>query len=311
MSTFRARLWGDEFRHGWETAEGYAILPDESTGWWYYAEIGAKGALQPTALRPGVESPAGLERGVRGAPPASPRQQAVAQAIGVVPNVVPSTGTGHVPVLLVNFSNTTATQTPAGFNTLLFGSGTYSMADYYKEVSYNQYTVDAGTSGIGGWYTASNLHDYYGTDVGSAGNDAWPGDLVYEAVVAANTAGYNFAPYDQDGDCYVDNIMIVHQGGGQEFGGAATTNIWSHSWDLSSAQYFGRSHYSTYTTTSTCTANPATTVKVNKYTISRSSTARRPGSARWASSPTSSATRSACRTSTTPTARRKVSATGA
>ena len=181
-------------------------------------------------------------------------------------NAVPSTGVGNVPVLLVTFSDRTATQPATAFNTLLFGTGSYSMADYYKEVSYNQYTVSAGPSGIGGWYTASNTHDYYGTNLPN-GDDAWPGDLVYEAAAAANAAGFNFAPYDQDGDCYVDNLVVVHQGGGEEFGGAPSTNIWSHSWSITGAQAYGESHFGALTSNSTCAANPAQKVKVNKYTI--------------------------------------------
>ena len=181
---------------------------------------------------------------------------------------VPLTGTGNVPVFLINFSNTTTTYTTAQFDTLLFGTGNFSMKDYYSEVSYGAFTVSAGPGGVVGWYTAANTHDYYGANVTrSEGEDADPATLVYEAAVAANAAGFNFAPYDQDGDCYVDNLMVVHQGGGEEFGGASATNIWSHSWDLELGAVLRRSHYGDLTTNSNCTANPAQKVRVDKYTI--------------------------------------------
>jgi M6 family metalloprotease-like protein len=269
-TTFLARLWGDERLHGWETAEGYAILLDETSGFWHYAEIDASGEARTTPSRPGLDpAPSGVGKGIRLRPVRPERQRAMRavapDGLSAPELVVPSTGTGNVPVLLIQFSNAAGTKTAASFNTLLFGSGNFSMADYYEEVSYNQFTVAPGPSGIGGWYTAANTHNYYGTN-DAGGNDMWPGDLVWEAANAANNGGFNFAPYDQDGDCLVDNLVVVHQGTGEEAGGPST-DIWSHSWDLYSANYYVYSHYGPLTTSSTCTANPAQKVVVNKYTI--------------------------------------------
>jgi immune inhibitor A len=166
----------------------------------------------------------------------------------------------------VYFSDTATAYDAADFSTLLFGTGNFSMKDYYEEVSYGLFTVAAGPDGIGGWYTAQSTHDYYGAN-DAGGQDMWPGDLVYEAAVAADGAGYDFAPYDQDGDCLVDNLIIVHQGGGEEFVGALETNIWSHSWSLAGAAYYGYSHHGPFTTDSDCAAHPGQKIVVNKYTM--------------------------------------------
>ncbi|MBL8252925.1 MAG: M6 family metalloprotease domain-containing protein, partial [Candidatus Competibacter sp.] len=77
-------------------------------------------------------------------------------------------------------------------------------------------------------------------------------------------ANFNFAPYDQDGDCQVDVANIVHQGSGEEASGLAT-DIWSHSWDLNSARAWNLSHYGAYTTKSPCTAGGYITV--SRYVI--------------------------------------------
>ena len=124
------------------------------------------------------------------------------------------------------------------------------MKDYYQEISYWVFSVSAGPVGVVGWYTAANGHDYYGQN-DAGGNDRWPGDLVYEAVAAADGAGFDFAPYDQDGDCYVDVVNIIHQGSGEEAGGPAT-DIWSHRWSLNGALFWGYSHYGAYTTNDPC-----------------------------------------------------------
>ncbi len=139
------------------------------------------------------------------------------------------------------------------------------MKDYYTEVSYGRFTVSAGPGGIAGWYQASQSHDYYGANV-ETGNvkDQWPGDLIYEAVRAADNANFNFAPYDQDSDCQVDVVNAIHQGSGEEASGLAA-DIWSHSWDLNSARAWNRSHYGAYTTKSPCKAGGY--IMVNRYVI--------------------------------------------
>ena len=161
--------------------------------------------------------------------------------------VVPAKGTANVPVFLINFSDTTTKHSPGAFNTLLFGTGNYGMKDYFSEASYGAFTVSPGPAGIVGWYTASKGHDYY-ADMAEARL------LGREAVRAADAAGFDFAPYDQNGDCYVDNLVVVHQGEGQEYSGDPT-DIWSHSSTL------------TTFTTSNCAANPTEKVKVRDYTI--------------------------------------------
>ena len=268
--TFIGRLWGDERGHGWETDAGRTVLRDEATGYWHFAHLNALGKLERAQARPGIDAPP-TEIPARVRPAFTGRSRlaaSLAAAEQAAPALaVPSSGAGNVPVLLVNFADTSMRYAASDFQALLFGSGTFSMRDYYSEVSYGRFTVESGPSGIGGWYTASNGHDYYGTDVTQGGNDAWPGDLVYEAATAADAAGYDFAPYDQDGDCYVDNLVVVHQGSGQEYAGAPATNIWSHSWSLSGAAAGGRSHYGALTTSSVCAAHPSQHVVVNRYTI--------------------------------------------
>jgi M6 family metalloprotease-like protein len=263
-----ARQWGDEWSHGWETTEGYSIVFDKTTRTWTYAVIGTDGSLLVSVKVVGKHTPPhNVPKHLR--PSGKTRAKILkmkSTQLKVQPykKIVPPTGTGYIPVILANFSNTTPTYTSGDFNTLLFGTGNYSMKDYYWEVSYGVFTVAAGPGGVVNWKTVSNTHDYYGTDVDSSGDDAWPGDLVYEAVTAADAAGFNFAPYDQDGDCYVDVVNIIHQGSGQEASGTST-DIWSHRWSLSSAQSWGRSHYGVYTTNDSCSAGGF--IKVNDYVI--------------------------------------------
>jgi immune inhibitor A len=119
-----------------------------------------------------------------------------------------------------------------------------SMSNYYLEQSGGVYTVSGNAYG---WFKVNHAEWYYGADSAEGGTDNLNGPewrLVEDAVEAAGDsvpwADYDKEdPYDIDGDDvydepdgYVDHIMIVHAGLGQEAGGGqeADSSIWSHSW---------------------------------------------------------------------------------
>ena len=204
-ATIRARLQGDEWSHWYETADGRPLVRSRATGYW---EVG----VRPTSC---------------------PRRPLARTAAHERP--VGATGTGYIPVIMVTFSDRVPVYGRAEFDNLLFGAGN-SMRNYFSEVSCGKFTVSAGPGGIVGWYTASREHDYYGG--GAAGDDPHAAGLVVEAVKAADAAGFDFAPYDRDGDGKVDVVCIIHQGEGEEASGDPS-DIWCHGWDLDTAAYFG------------------------------------------------------------------------
>jgi M6 family metalloprotease-like protein len=268
-STFEARQWGDEDLHGWETADGYSIVLDEDLVSWTYAIYDDTGNLVSSKRAVNRDSlPDNLMKHLR---PAFQVQEMIPTKrlsnelqTSFLRNVASPSGTNYLPVILINFNDTATTYSKTDFNTLLFGTDTNSMKDYYEETSYGAFSVSTGPGGVVGWYTASNNHDYYGTNV--SGHDQWPGDLVYEAVQAADDVGFNFAPYDQNGDGYVDLVTIIHQGDGEEWSRAGIpTDLWSQRSNLNRDNDWGRSHYREYTTDDNGdSGNP---VKVNDYII--------------------------------------------
>jgi immune inhibitor A len=238
-TTFSARLWGDERSHGWESADGYTIVEDPATKSWHYVQPQAgTGKMVPAGIVGADTAKANLSPHFRPTKTAGPRRfsrSAAPTQPGSMKHA-PVSGSRPIPVMMVNFSDTTTSFEPSDFQNELFGTGTQSMKDYYEEVSYGAFSVNPGSSGVTGWYTASKSHAYYGENDGN-GNDKHPAELVIETVAAADPA-VDFSEYDSDGDCYVDAVVIIHQGSGEEAGGPAT-DIWSHQWDLASADYFG------------------------------------------------------------------------
>ncbi len=264
-SEFPARQWGDKWLHGWETLDGYTVIRDRVAGNWMYAVTDGKGGLAPSSLLVGTKLPVGLKIRIRPERKAAPKTQQgkTVKTVDALQRVVPPSGTANIPVILINFNDTATTYNTLVFDALLFGTGSKSMKDYYEEVSYGAFSISPGPAGVVGWYTAANTHDYYGAnDV--KGWDKWPGDLVHEAVAAADTT-VDFSAYDSDGNCYVDVVGIVHQGTGEEVG-ESSTDIWSHSWDLVSARNSGYSNYGAYTTNDSDAACPDGYI-VNDYII--------------------------------------------
>ena len=251
-SAFEARQWGDERSHGWETQSGHTIVFDKTIKSWAYAVHDKNGRLASSSVRVdrSKQPPASIAKklrphkvsAARGIRMAAPSPATVDSKAGpALSPDAPVTVTKSLPVILIGYADAGFTKTKADFDNLLFGGGN-SLRNYYLENSYGQLTVDGGSGGVYGPVTSDFVRTYYGAN-DAAGNDRYPGTLVYEAVSKAAAGGFLFAPYlDQTKGCYVDVVMIAHQGTGEEVGYDAN-DIWSHSWDLNSAN--GLENYKT------------------------------------------------------------------
>lgn len=226
-TTFEAVQWGDEWLNGWETSDGYTIARNETTGFWEYARLSPDGGLEPSGTRPGTFLPLeGIQMHLRPSCDIVPGKRSLEPEVSA--QVVPSAGTANVPAIMINFNDRTTTYSASDFQDLLFGhspsiaTGPGSLKDYYEEISYGAFSVSPGPAGVTGWFTAANGHDYYGYMHGNMRAK----ELVTEAILAADPY-IDFSRYDNDGDGYVDTVMIIHQGAGAEASGNHS-DIWSH-----------------------------------------------------------------------------------
>lgn len=267
-SRFLARLWGDEWLHGRETLEGYTILFDEASGNWVYAARDAQGNLTKTDLIVGKAPP----------PPEVPKN--LRPSVEVVQSIraarepsaeervqgIPSTGTGNVPIILIQYTDVAGSYSAATFQNHLFGgtaTGPGDLGDYFTEVSYGALTLTSGPGGISDWVTANSNHDYYGAN--AFGNDQHPGVLVYEAAQQADST-FDFGPYDNNNDGWVDTVIVVFADTGEHQGCANATDIWPHHWNLTSARDFDPAVPADYYTTGD-TNSLGATVHVNSYIL--------------------------------------------
>ncbi|MEW6049759.1 MAG: M6 family metalloprotease domain-containing protein [Candidatus Zixiibacteriota bacterium] len=143
------------------------------------------------------------------------------------------TGPFRVLAILVEFSDDTNKVAATYFDSLVFGTTGSTVKNYFSEVSYTQ--LDLLTVNLPsalGWRTAPQTYAYY---VGGAqGLGSYPNNSqkLVEDLVDQVDPVVNFANYDNDGDGYVDVLLVIHAGTGAEFSGSAN-DIWSHKWAIS------------------------------------------------------------------------------
>lgn len=129
-------------------------------------------------------------------------------------------------------------------------SGTGSARDYFEASSMGQLIPDFDVYGP---YTLSNTRAYYGS--GTNGYDARPGVMIKEACQLAYADGVKLAPYDNDGDGYIDNVFVYYAGVNEAEGGPSEC-IWPHrSVVYGSGTYFAGKQIYDYACTSELRGN--------------------------------------------------------
>jgi immune inhibitor A len=212
------------YLQSWYEYQGSTIIKDENN-WWVYAS-GNKGTnMEASIFRVGLEENPFEGRLIRPDPD-------ILIDDAPIPNLNNTrSDTFHIPWILVDFPNASAVYEPSEFDLILNQPGythlnhdnTGSFRDFYKEISYGQFSPK---SEVSNWFTASNNHDYYGYNNGYGRVR----ELVREMVDALEESGFDWSKFDNDGDGYVDALNVIHQGPGAEEGDE--TNIWSHKWSL-------------------------------------------------------------------------------
>jgi len=214
------------------------------------------GAMPP---RPGVKEPA-LLAALRLKGLDSPKDGLIQQLRAKDANAKIS-GSRSYPVVMGYFTDLASTNTQSEFQTMLFSnaSGTKSVNNYYRDMSYNTMSC---SGSVASWVSSGNTVAYFGGGNNGLNNGTTANTYEFIRAVLTNsdaTVDFSNPEYDLNHDGYVDVLWVVHAGkGGEE---ATSNDIWSHSWNLSS--WAGGTYYVT-NDISTYTGNP---VRINKYII--------------------------------------------
>ncbi|MFN0094675.1 MAG: M6 family metalloprotease domain-containing protein [Dehalococcoidia bacterium] len=177
----------------------------------------------------------GFDDGTILPPEEFPAGTAAARIRAAAAERAPLRGSVRVIVVLADFSDKAMTATQQHFRDLFFSTGviaTGSVKEYYREATHG--LVDIVGEVVGPYRMPQTLAWYANNNFGIGRPTGEPraNILARDAANAANAA-VNFAPYDNDGNGYVDAFVVVHAGAGGEASGNAG-DIWSHKWVLPS-----------------------------------------------------------------------------
>ena len=138
----------------------------------------------------------------------------------------------NVLALLVEFSDHPA-ETPAeDFDTLLFENRQHTVANYFLDNSYDKLLISTtNLCSETGWLTAPSEYSYYVNSAYGFGEYPQNSQKLVEDLVDLADPVIDFSQYDNDGDGYVDMLVIIHSGTGAELSGSVN-DLWSTNWDI-------------------------------------------------------------------------------
>ncbi|HEX9993772.1 MAG TPA: M6 family metalloprotease domain-containing protein [Acidimicrobiales bacterium] len=176
--------------------------------------------LNDGLIYPGTHLPAGT-------PLALARRQAADRA--------PLRDAVKVIVVLVDFDDAPMANDKAHYEELFFSTGTRpngSVNDYFREVSGGLLSIEGEVAGP---YRLPRPVSEYANGAAGTGGAAPNARTMAEDAASAADADVDFAPYDNDGNGFVDAFIVVHAGQGAE-STASNDDIWSHKWVLASGE---------------------------------------------------------------------------
>ncbi len=233
--TFKARQKGDEWNHWTVTPDGYTVLMDAASSYWFYAQKNPAGKLSKSNLKVGIDSPTGISKGLKPLLKPVPRRPLPLRSpdkSGAPVFIPPKGAIGDQPVLviMVGFADRNFVITnQADWNASLFGSSS-SVADYYDEVSYGklQLVPAAETFNVANDGVVAVTLGYNHSEKSSQ-------EITYDALVAADAYVDFKDPFDRDFSGYIstDELHIVIVVAGYEgSSGPCLPSVWGHHSDL-------------------------------------------------------------------------------
>jgi immune inhibitor A len=143
-----------------------------------------------------------------------------------------ATGNFNILAICVDFPDKPSTVAAGKFDTLLYSATVSSVRRFYSEMSHATLTlVTVNLPSATGWQHLPTNYSYYvNSNYGLGGYPQNTQKLCEDLVDLVNPV-VNFANYDNDGNGYVDGIVIIHPGRGAEFSGSIS-DVWSHKWGI-------------------------------------------------------------------------------
>lgn len=151
---------------------------------------------------------------------------------------VPTLGSPRIPIILVNYADVTFIHSdPVATFQNQFNEKEYSSFHYFETQSRGRFTPQFD---ILGPVNLPNNRAYYGTNKNIFGMDCDQqlGTMIYDACVGLT--GVDFTDYDNDGDGYVDVVVVLYAGVGEaQAYRNVKESVWPCQWDMQEAYEWG------------------------------------------------------------------------
>jgi len=237
-SKITLRAIGNEAIHYLETEDGFTVLKNND-GYFEYAKTDEAGNLANSGIvaRDGKQMKANVLPHLRYSTAQQNMlmqlhhqlepQEALNKAAGPYP--FPSTGNRKILVVLVEYPDLRATIAKENFELLLNQpnyNGTGSFRDFFLATSSGKLNLE---SIVYGWVMADSSYLYYGRTSSPSYNTATRQLLLGALKDANDSFNVDFSQFDNDGDGFVDGVILMHAGIGAEEQSAPNANnhIWS------------------------------------------------------------------------------------
>ncbi len=237
-TNFNARQRGDEWLNWCETEDGYTIIKNTSTGWWYYAKADENEGISKSKYLVGEINPEkiNLKKGIR---PAGRKNLSVfkksIKSRKLTSPILPHDQKLLVVLIEFNDRSNDDKNSSESFRDAIFLSTKKSIADYYKEVSFGKFNIlpaeesfGEKDDGIVGWMKLNQNHPDCGSNYECVRD-------VMQSVMQNIDQYVNFSLFDKntDGNITPDELSILVIFAGYENAyDKSKPGIWAHRWHL-------------------------------------------------------------------------------
>ncbi|MBR4830047.1 MAG: M6 family metalloprotease domain-containing protein [Muribaculaceae bacterium] len=235
-STVTLVMRGGEFNHSLMTLDGLTVALNDNGDYCYIAggslsnvrahDNGSRG-IEETAFITAYRDQMSLESASR----RMPRHESENSN-----PQVPTLGSPRIPIILVNYTDVKFIDTdPVATFQNQFNVKEHSSLHYFQSQSRGLFSP---RFDILGPVELANNRAYYGANV--QGYDAQLGTMIYEACTGLTDV--DFSDYDNDGDGYVDVVVVLYAGVGEaQAWRAVPESVWPCQWDMQECYDWGYS----------------------------------------------------------------------
>ncbi|MBR5725800.1 MAG: M6 family metalloprotease domain-containing protein [Muribaculaceae bacterium] len=236
-STVTLNMQGGKFNHCLVTMDGFPVELDAQGDYCYLAGGMLSNMRAHDAGHRGIEEMAFItayrdQMCLSALPHRVPRRED-----GAVNTQVPTLGSPRIPIILVNYTDVHFIDAdPITTFENQFNAMDYSCLHYFQDQSRGKFSPQFD---ILGPVQLPNDRAYYGANVG--GYDAQLGTMIYEGCQGV-AADVDFTRYDNDGDGYVDVVVVLFAGVGEaQAWQQVPESVWPCQWDMQECYEWGYS----------------------------------------------------------------------